>query len=225
MNLGHHAMLKFPDRPGSGIISTSRFVYGQVYPEPMENPADRGYSILKPAAPIASLRRVPTITGESADLTRFPARQGFEDIVQLVSDPDVDVAWTAVTFPRHRYVWFALKDPKVLSSTIFWLSNGGRHYSPWNGRHLGVMGLEEVTSYFHQGLSASARSNPFSRSGYRTRHTLDARRVLMVNYIMAVAKIPSGFRRVRSIKLDNDKVCLVSNRGHRVTAPIAISML
>ena len=87
MNLGHHAMLKFPDRPGSGIISTSRFVYGQVYPEPMENPADRGYSILKPAAPIASLRRVPTITGESADLTRFPARQGFEDIVQLVSDP------------------------------------------------------------------------------------------------------------------------------------------
>ena len=130
-----------------------------------------------------------------------------------------------MTFPRHRYVWFALKDPKVLSSTIFWLSNGGRHYSPWNGRHLGVMGLEEVTSYFHQGLSASARSNPFSRSGYRTRHTLDARRALMVNYIMAVAKIPSGFRRVRSIKLDDDKVCLVSDRGHRVTAPIAISML
>src|ERR1035437_798356 len=27
MNLGHHAMLKFPDSPGSGFVSTSRFVY------------------------------------------------------------------------------------------------------------------------------------------------------------------------------------------------------
>ena len=29
MSLGHHAMLKFPDAPGSGIITTSRFVYAQ----------------------------------------------------------------------------------------------------------------------------------------------------------------------------------------------------
>src|ERR1035438_1512282 len=28
MNLGHHAMLKFPDSPGSGFVSPSRFVSG-----------------------------------------------------------------------------------------------------------------------------------------------------------------------------------------------------
>jgi len=32
MNFGHHAMLKFPDEPGSGLISTSGFVYGRVLP-------------------------------------------------------------------------------------------------------------------------------------------------------------------------------------------------
>ncbi len=41
MNPGHHAMLKFPDEPGSGLLSTSRFVYGQVLPQPFES-AERG---------------------------------------------------------------------------------------------------------------------------------------------------------------------------------------
>ena len=42
MNLGHHAMLKFPDVPGSGLISTSRFVYAQVFPGAFELPEQRG---------------------------------------------------------------------------------------------------------------------------------------------------------------------------------------
>src|SRR4051812_5631814 len=38
MPLGHHAMIKFPDESGSGIISTSRFVYGQSFYKSTENP-------------------------------------------------------------------------------------------------------------------------------------------------------------------------------------------
>ncbi len=59
MNLGHHAMLRFPDTPGSGLVSTSRFVYGQVFPGAFERPEDRGYSWLKPGAEFKSLNRVP----------------------------------------------------------------------------------------------------------------------------------------------------------------------
>jgi len=199
MNLGHHAMLKFPDAPGSGLISTSRFVYAQVFPGAFELPEQRGYSLLKPGAEFKSLEKVPTITGEDADLTRFPARRGFEDLVMLVSDPDVPFAWTAVTFPKERYVWFALKDPRVLRETVFWLSNGGRHYPPWNSRHIDVMGLEEVTSYFHSGLAESARKNPISQKGIPTCLTLNPRKPLVVPYIMGVAAIPPGFDRVASI--------------------------
>ena len=225
MNIGHHAMLKFPDEPGSGVISTSPFKLGQVYPEPVENPADGGYSMLKPGAVFKTLSRIPTITGEWTDLSRFPARRGFEDLVQILSDPEAGVAWTAVTFPKLRYVWFALKDPQVLNGTIFWISNGGRHYAPWNGRHVSTMGLEEVTSYFHVGLSASGRPNPFTKKGYRTAVQLDPSRPLVVNYIMALASVPAGFDRVKRIGVRSESVTLTANSGKRVEVPLDSTFL
>jgi len=227
MCLGHHAMLKFPDRPGSGLISTSPFVYGQVFVEPTERPADRGYSLLKPGAEFASLASVATITGETADLTQYPARRGFEDIVMIVSQPDAPLAWTAVTFPRERYAWFALKDPAVLRNTVFWISNGGRHYAPWNGRHANVIGLEEVTAYFHLGLAESARPNPLSAKGFPTCVQLSPKRPLTVNYIMAVASIPAGFDRVAAISPNaaNDAVTLTSASGKTVTLPLDAGFL
>ncbi len=42
MSYGHHAMLKFPEAPGSGRLSTSRFVYGQVCPQAFELPEKGG---------------------------------------------------------------------------------------------------------------------------------------------------------------------------------------
>jgi hypothetical protein len=227
MNLGHHAMLKFPDAPGSGLLSTSRFVYAQVFPGAFELPEQRGYSWLKPGAEFKSLAKVPTITGETADLTRYPARRGFEDLVMLVSDADVPFAWTAVSFPKERYVWFALKDPRVLRETVFWLSNGGRHYPPWNSRHVNVMGLEEVTSYFHCGLAESARKNPISRKGFPTCLKLDSRKPLAVNYIMGVARIPAGFDHVAAIQAarGNRSIVLKSASGRQAKAAVHLDFL
>ncbi len=227
MNFGHHAMLKFPDAPGSGLVSTSRFVYGQVLPQAFELPANGGYSWLKPGAEFTSLRKVPTLAGDTTDLTRYPARRGFEDLVLLVSDPKAAFAWTAVTFPQERYVWFALKDPRVLQETIFWLSNGGRHYPPWSGRHINVMGLEEVTSYFHLGLAESARKNPLSAKGFPTCVKLNPGKQLVVPYIMGVAEIPAGFARVASIRETpgGRGICLESANGKRATAAVDLAFL
>ena len=219
-HLWHHANVRFPDEPGSGVLSTSPFVFGQVWVEPTENPADKGYSILKPGAIFKSLARVPTITGESADLTRYPARRGFEDIAHIIADPKRRYAWTAVTFPKQRYVWFALKDPKVLNGTLFWMSNGGRHYAPWNGRHVNNMGLEELTSYFHTGIAPSAKANSHTRRGIRTVLNLSATRQTVVNYIMAVASIPAGFDRVKDIQLSKGRAVLIAASGKRVTVPL-----
>ncbi len=225
INLGHHAMLRFPDEPGSGVISTSRFKYGQVFPEPVECPAEGGYSILKPGAEIKTLARVPTVTGETADLSRFPARRGFEDLIQLLSDPKAPFAWTAVTFPKQRYVWFALKDPRVLAGTIFWISNGGRHYAPWNGRHVNVIGFEEVTSYFHPGLAESAQKNPFTKKGFNTTLRLTPGRPLVVNNVMAVAPVPAGFDRVKRITSARGKATLVAKSGKRIEVPLDTKFL
>jgi hypothetical protein len=217
-------MLRFPDEPGSGVISTSKYVFGQVFPEPVERPENRGYSILKPGAGFDTLARVPTITGETTDLSRYPARRGYEDIVMLVADDSAPFAWTAVTFPKQRYVWFALKDPRVLRSTIFWISNGGRHYPPWSGRHVNVMGLEDVTSYFHYGLAESAADNPISKRGFATHVQLDPRRPLVVNYVFGVATVPAGFERVDAIEPDNGGIALRSGRSS-VDVPVDLAFL
>jgi hypothetical protein len=227
MSLGHHAMLKFPDRPGSGLVSTSRFVYAQVLPRPFEFPEKRGYSCLKPGARFESLEEVPMLTGETADLTRYPARRGFEDLAMLVSDADVPFAWTAVAFPNERFVWFALKDPRILRETVLWISNGGRHYPPWSGRHVNVMGLEEVTSYFHLGVAESARKNPISQKGFATCLALDARKPLVVPYIMGVARVPAGFDRVASIRAarGDRAIRLKSDTGRQVEAAVDLDFL
>jgi hypothetical protein len=106
MTLGHHAMLRFPSQPGSGRLTTSKFIFGQVC-DNFESPERGGYSSLKPGAEFKELDRVPTNTGEWADLSRYPARRGFEDLVMLVSDPNL-LRLTAVTFPEKRYVCSAL---------------------------------------------------------------------------------------------------------------------
>ncbi len=199
MNLGHHATLKFPDEMESSLVATSPVSFAQVLPVAFEKPSERGYSSLNPGALFSRLDQVPALDGSLADLSRYPARRGFDDLVMMTHEASPEFAWTAVTFPAQRYVWFALKDPRVLRSTVLWISNGGRHYPPWNGRHVNVMGLEDVTSYFHLGLAESARPNPISRRGIATHLTLKASAPLTVNYIMGVVAVPKKWGRVKSI--------------------------
>ncbi len=227
MNFGHHAMLRFPDREASGVVSTSAFRFGQVAPRVFESPEKRGYQSLRPGATFRSLRRVPLLNGGHADLRHYPARRGFEDLVMLVGDHTKPFAWTAVTFPQEGYVWFALKDPRVLAHTILWHSNGGRHYAPWNGRNLNSLGLEEVTSYFHYGLADSAGRNPLRARRIPTAQTLRRDRPLVVNYIMAVAPIPRGFDQVASITpaRDRQSVVLRSRQGSQVRCAIDVEFL
>jgi hypothetical protein len=228
MNFGHHAMLKFPDEEFSGVVSTSPIVVGQVYPDVFEKPEQGGYSFLKRAAEFNSLESVPANDGSRVDITRYPARRGFEDLVMVINDPKIPLAWTAATFPKQRYVWFALKDPAVLRGTILWISNAGRHYAPWSGRHVNVMGLEDVLGHFHDGLALSAQSdNSLRARGYPTSVELSPDFATVVNYAMAVTPIPAGFDRVEQIEPASDgmSVTLISRSGKRATAPIDVDFV
>ena len=225
MNLGHHATLKFPEPDGSARLSTSSIEFAQVLPTVFEQPVNRGYSSLRAGATFSRLDRVAALDGSVADLSRYPARRGFEDLVMIAHRAKKDFAWTAACFPEQGYVWLALKDPRILRSTIFWISNGGRHFAPWDGRHLNVMGMEDVTSYFHYGLAESASPNPWSKRGIPTTLRLTAKTPLVVNYIMAVAAIPRRFDRVKNILAGRGEVTLVSDSGLRVRIPIDTGFL
>jgi hypothetical protein len=224
---GHHAMLKFPEPPGSGVLSTSPFRLGQVLPGAFEQPEQKGYSCLKPGAEFDSLERVPRSDGDWADLSHYPARRGFEDLVMVVHDPDQPWAWTAVAFPQQRYVWFSLKNPRLLRNTVFWISNGGRHYAPWNGRHVNVLGIEDTTAYFHLGLAESARPNPLSARGFPTCLALGRQTPLVIPYLMGVARIPAGFDRVASLTSGTtaNTIVITSVNGKKTTVPVALDFL
>ena len=200
INPGHHATLAFPNATGAGRLSFSALTHAQTYIEPAARPEDRGYSWLQPDVEITDLRAVRCIDGSYTDLLRYPARRGFEDIATLCADPAQEFAWSAVTFPEQRFVWFALRDPRQLASTLLWFSNGGRHFPPWNGRHVNVMGIEDITGFFHVGRAASCRENSLNRRGIATCLHPDARGSLSIFYIQGVAHIPPDFDCVADIE-------------------------
>jgi hypothetical protein len=98
---------------------------------------------------------------------------------------------------------------------------------PWSGRHVNVMGLEDVTSYFHCGLAESAQDNALTARGYPTCVQLDPQRPFVVNYIMAVAPIPAGFDRVATIEAGpgQDAVTLRAAGGATANVPLDLRFL
>ena len=223
---GYHPNLFVPDEAGQGFLSFAPHAHAHTYLHPTERPEGKGYSFLRPDTAIEDLRRCPTITGETADLTRYPARRGYEDIFMLSAPADLALGWTALAVPSRGYVWFSLKDPRVLASTLVWMSNGGRHFAPWNGRNVNCLGLEEITAFFHEGLAASASENCINSLGIRTFLELTPERATTVNLIQGVARIDPDFTSVARIDaLNEGTVRLTSAEKKHVDVSVSLAFL
>ncbi len=222
--LGHHATLSMPDKEGSVRIATSAMQFGMTCPGLFSDPAKGEYQALQPGQKWTDLSNVPMAWKDApdADLTRLPARVGHADLIQLVNEPwdkTNGPAWTTATFTNGGYVWFALKDPAILRSTVFWMENHGRHGHPWNGRN-SCLGLEDVTACFADGLAASLQENALTKEGAETALELTPDRPTNVNYIQGVVRIPDGFENVRALEFMPGAVTFVSTTGQRVSAPV-----
>ena len=227
--LGHHATLAMPDKEGSVRLASSAFRLGMTYPGIFSDPKQREYQSLLPGARWTTLAKVPVAwKGEpDADLTRLPARQGHADLVQVVNEPWEKTngpAWMTATFTDAGYLWFSLKDANVLNSTVFWIENRGRHGHPWNGRN-NCLGLEDVTSFFADGLKASTFDNIFNKEGVATSVKLEGTKPTIVYYIQGVVKIPDGFEMVKSLEFAPGEVTFLSTTGKRVTTKVRHSFL
>ncbi len=225
MAVGTHPCLRVPGPDGSARVTVGGWEWGQVLPVPFEDPKAGGYSTLKPGARLDSLVAVPMANGGTADLTRYPAREGFDDLVMLVGKPGRTLGWSAVTFPQERWMFLQLKNPEVLRHTLLWHSNGGRHYAPWSGRHRGVLGVEETTSYFHFGQAESARPNPLSRAGYPTTLKLSPKKPQRIAHIFAVAAIPKGFDLVADVQATPGGIRVTSQNGRVVSLTLDTGFL
>jgi hypothetical protein len=199
-NFGHHAILQFPEEGGPYFVNVSPVRFAATRPEAFTDPAIGEYSSLKVGAKFQSLDKVPLAAGGKTSLRQYPARPGFEDLV-MVSSKEGDFAWTAVTL--DGYVWISLKDPRVLPSTLFWFSNGGRHYPPWKGKHRGRLGLEEVCSHFNDGPIQSRR-DLLATQKIPTAHAFSKTEPTRVRLIQLVHPVPKGFGMVTRVTPDPD---------------------
>ena len=211
---GYHPMLRFPKGIGTGRITISPPLSGHTTPQPFEIPSAGGFSRITPGREISDMTAVPCNDGSLLDLTTYPHTPGYEELVMFVSDPALPFVFSAVTFPEQGYLYFQLKNPKTLRQTVFWMSNGGRWYPPWDGRVQGLLGLEEVTAFFHYGKSASAGKNFLNETGIPTSRQFVADEAMDIPLISGVVPTSPSFGRVRNIEQSGPAEITIQNEGN-----------
>lgn len=211
--LGHHATLqgaRAHDDPARPVwrIMTHPFDLGMTEPSYTSPAADGEYYALAAGAQFESLEAVPTKWRDEpvADCSRFPARAGFIDILawyrrtpDAAGDGANVPAWTVAVNLAEGYLWYSLKDARVLPATVMWIENRGRHGAPWNGRN-SCLGLEETCSYFASGLAAPEDGGVVGAVGIRTAHDLTLNRALEVRTIQGVAAYPDPERTIVALE-------------------------
>lgn len=226
MPVGYHPTINLPKTISSAYLDISEPIVGFTPPFPLEDPKIGGYSLLKPGEEIVDMTRVPDMFGNYVNLTRCPISKGFEDVVIFVNDSSKDFTYTAMSFPEEGYLYFQLKNPKVLSNTFFWMSNGGRHYAPWNGRVSSVLGMEEVTAFFHYGIKESVENNFLQTKGFRTYIEMNKANRYEFKIIMGLVPIDSKFRGVANIiRKDSEYITIIGKNGQTIDVPCKVKFL
>ncbi len=160
-----------------------------------------------------------------ADLRIYPTFENHEDLLMLISDDTFPFSWSTASCPESGWLWFTLKNPKILSSTILWMSNGGRNYPPFSGRHKNVIGIEEVTSYFHLGHKASIETNELNKLGFKTFIELFPNKNINIPYIFGLTEIPNDFKEVKKIESTKNGINIIDEKGTAIFVKVDMSFL
>ena len=223
MPLGHHATLAVPEKEGTLRVATSPFAFGMTSPVLFSDPAQGEYQSFAIRGRFTDLHRVPLLWKDpsEADCTRFPARTGFADLLAIFEKPSEGglPAWMAVVNREDGYLWFSLKDPAVLPSTVFWIENHGRHGLPWNGRNR-CLGLEDVAPISTGELpSRSARTRSAGRE-YRPRSSFRRIGPPRCTTWKAWRRFRPDSRRCKPSEFAPGRITFLSSQGDKVAVSV-----
>jgi hypothetical protein len=208
-------MIQVPEGE-TALLSLAPFQFGSTFPGQFLDPATGGYSSLKGSSPFKSLEKVPLNSGGSADLSQYPARSGFDDLVITGNKPKSGIGWAAVVLPHSGYLWYSLKKTVDFPLTILWFSNGGYHPSPWNGSLKRVVAVEE-TSGIPQGLFESVSPNIFQNRGIKTFENLSSKSPRILRHVQGICEIPRHFGKVKSVDFSQDKIIFIDLNGKKTS--------
>ena len=220
MPVASHAMTRFG--AGGGRLSFSPKLWGETPDAPLEPDPALGVFALRYPARFEDLGAAPDRHGNGLDLRRYPLAARNEDFAVLVEDPANPLGWTAAVRPDAGDVFLSLKRPATLPVTMLWFSNGGRSYAPWNGRHIGVLGVEEGRSYGGAGHRASAGANPMNAAGVSTALALVPGGTAEIRHVVGGAPLGAGWpaaAAVAAVSARPGELLLASQDGATLALP------
>lgn len=155
--------------------------------------------------------------GRDWDLRDYPAGHRVEDFCLLVEARGARTGWTALMRNAEDDMLIVLKDARILPVTMLWISNGGRDFSPWNGRHTGVIGIEDGCAAGGIGLAATLDENRLTAMGVPTALTLGGTQ--MIRHAMISLPRPPGWAELRDITIARGQATLTEAGGAQVSVP------
>ena len=212
--VAHHAMIHVP---GGAELSFSTKAFGLTPNDAVEPDPRRGRSLLAYPQRFETLSDILLADGHRANASRYPFASGHEDITVQVEAPNKDFAWSAAVAPKDGFVFFGLKNPQELPETILWMSNGGRNYEPWLGRHTAVLGIEEAATGMHSsGAFSGTEPSPL---GYPVGVMLEEGKQATIRYIFGAIPCPSGWTKVSSVHAEAGQLQLTDISGGSISLP------
>jgi hypothetical protein len=200
-----HAMTKFATR---GRLSFSPKAFGEAPPKPQESDPARGRSALAYPSHFEDLGSVPLKDGGTTGIRSYPIATRHEDFLMLVEARGRDFGWAAAVREDAKDIVLSLKNPKDFPVTMLWFSNGGRDYPPWNGRNVGVLGIEEGRVWSANGYKASIAPNPLSLSGVPTALNLQSNGTTEVRHVIGGVPKPEGWSEIVAADVNGETLKL-----------------
>ena len=212
LTVAHHPMVRVTGRACFSCSPKRAILTADV-------PLEAGRNRLAAGAAATSMTAVPAADGGLVDLTDLPIAERHEDFVTLVEAEGAAIGWSAVVRAAEDDVIFVLKDARVLPVTMLWHSNGGRDHAPWNGRHRGVLGIEDGCAAGAAGHAAALGPNRVAAQGVPTSLALaPGRRHRIAHAIGAFAR-PPGWSRVADIRIEDAACVVTGDDGTTLTLP------
>ncbi|WP_274626421.1 hypothetical protein [Arvimicrobium flavum] len=177
----------------------------------------RGRYVLAYPAKTTDLTAFPRTDGGVYDLTRYPADGAAEDFIVLVEADHAGPGWTAVARAAESDLFLVLKNPAELPVTMLWISNGGRDYAPWNGRHRGVLGIEDGRTAV--GHAASLGDNTLKALGVPTSFSLRSGGAVTFRHVLGGLPLQSGSDAPRDVATEPDLLRASFPDGRTASVP------
>ena len=222
ITVASHPMTKFGTR---GRLSFSRKAYAETPANPLEPDPGRGRYALAYPARFTDLGRAPLKAGGETDLRSYPIAARHEDFVMLVEAPGSGLGWAGAIREDAADIVLSLKDPRDFPVTMLWFSNGGRDYRPWNGRNVGVLGIEEGCAWSAHGYAAAAAPNPLSQSGVPTVLELRPDGAVEVRHVVGGLPLPGGWSEIAAVETTGNSLEVRDVSGASFAVPFDAGFL